>query len=109
MQLARKSAKHGKRGSMNGESKDVPRAVVEITRGHTVQVSHQHYGGMPFESTTFFCSQKRECFIGEEEEMSGKLISFCINENWKSRAKLLEDLRMDDGNPAPKPQRKPVA
>ncbi len=66
---------------------------VEIARSFSYKLNVAHYGGNQYESRDFFCSEKAECSIEDQAEVSAALYQFCRAEVLRSVKEYIANLR----------------
>ncbi len=77
------------------ESKPVIR--VEIARSFSYKLNVANHGGAQYESRDFFCSQKAECSIEDQIEVSAALFAFCRTEVLRSVKEYIASMRHQRG------------
>lgn len=77
-----------------------PVARVEIARSFSYKLNCANYGGAQYESHDFFCSEKAECAIEDEEQVSEALHQFCRAEVKRAVKDYVAGLRQRKGEAA---------
>lgn len=73
---------------------------VEVCRSFAYKLNVANYGGAPYESRDFFASQKAECAIEDQAEVSAALYQFCRAEVLRSVKEYIKEMRQQRGEAA---------